>query len=95
MNAANCDPRRIDPRDINNAFKYAAGAALAPAVPLAAIEGGGLLTPLALQNPIQTYEFLENALSPEPPQPGTTLAPYAGTLAGYIKDKIVEMLGGK
>jgi hypothetical protein len=98
INAANCDPRRIDPRDINNAFKYAAGAALAPAIPVGAIEGGALLVPAAAnaatnyvyRNPDQVQniaEFIDGVL---PTPPGGGVYEFIGEVVSRVVDRLLQ-----
>jgi hypothetical protein len=98
VNAANCDPRRIDSGDINNAFKYAAGAALAPAIPLAAIEGGALLLPPAA-NAVTNYvyrnpdhvqniaEFIDGVL---PTPPGGGAYEFIGEMVNRVVDRLLQ-----
>jgi RHS repeat-associated protein len=90
MNGRKSDLRKTNLSSVDDAFRYAAIAAALPALPIAITEASSILVPLALQNPVQTYEFLENSIGAGPPQPGTTFAPYISSGIGMVIERLLN-----
>src|SRR5439155_7017028 len=91
LNPPNCDQSQ----QINEAFKLAALAAFAPAVPLAAIESCAIAVPAitttVIQNPqiVQNIgDFVDGAIMPGPHPP--SLSVYSGQIVGQIVQEAYE-----